>query len=336
MTYLIITVATFALIYAVAAAALNVRWGWAGEFDFLVYALLAVGAYTYAVVVLPPAPPNDTGLTYILGLRQSPVVGALAAVAVCSVLSLVIGAIALRSLRQVYFGITTFATVLILSAVITQQTSLFNGFTGVFGVEQPFNSTLNLSPSNYHIFFLVLCAVVVLGVYLLLQRIFWSPFGVALRAIREDEVAAAAFGHDPYRARIKAYILGGGLAGLSGALLMAYIGAFNPQAWSPIETVLLFAAIIIGGTGNMMGAILGSVIVFGLILEGTQFLPPIPAFPNAEAALRAIAVGLVMLAFLRWRPQGVLPEQHYLDIPRVRDDPLRRLVRVVVSKGAAE
>jgi branched-chain amino acid transport system permease protein len=86
----------------------------------------------------------------------------------------------------------------------------------------------------------------------------------------------------------------------------------------------------------MMGAILGSVIVFGLILEGTQFLPPIPAFPNAEAALRAIAVGLVMLAFLRWRPQGVLPEQHYLDIPRVRDDPLRRLVRVVASKGAAE
>ena len=282
MSYLIITVATFALIYAVAAAALNVRWGWAGEFDFLVYALLAVGAYTYAVVVLPPSPRNDTGLTYILGLRQSPVVGALAAVAVCSVLSLVIGAIALRSLRQVFFGITTFASVLILSAVITQQTSLFNGFTGVFGGQQPFNSALKLSPSAYHIFFLGLCAVVVLGVYLLLQRIFWSPFGIALRAIREDEVAAAAFGHDPYRARIKAYILGGALAGLSGALLMAYLGAFNPQAWSPIETVLLFAAIIIGGTGNMSGAVLGSLVVFGVILEGTQFLPSIPAYPNAD------------------------------------------------------
>jgi ABC-type branched-subunit amino acid transport system permease subunit len=335
MSYLIITVATFALIYAVAAAALNVRWGWAGEFDFLVYALLAVGAYTYAVMVLPPAPRNDTGLTYILGLRQSPVVGALAAVAVCSVLSLVIGAIALRSLRQVYFGITTFASVLILSAVITQQTALFNGFTGVFGGQQPFNSALNLSPSAYHIFFLGLCAVVLLGVYLLLQRIFWSPFGIALRAIREDEVAAAAFGHDPYIARLKAYILGGALAGLSGALLMAYIGAFNPQAWSPIETVLLFAAIIIGGTGNMNGAILGSLIVFGVILEGTQFLPSLPAFPNAEPALRALAIGLVMLVFLRWRPQGILPEQHYLDNPRVRADPLSKLVRQVTSKGAA-
>ncbi len=336
MSYLIVTVATIALIYAVAAAALNVRWGWAGEFDFFVYALLAVGAYTYAVVVLPPAPPNDTGLTYILGLRQSPLVGALVAVAVCSGISLVIGAIALRSLRQVFFGITTFAAVLILSAVITQQTSLFNGFTGVFGVNQPFNSVLHLDPTAYNIFFLVLCAVIVAAVYFLLQRVFWSPYGLALRAIREDEVAAAAFGHDPYMARLKAYVLGGALAGLSGALLVAYIGAFNPQAWSPIETVLLFAAIIIGGTGNMKGAVLGSLIVFGLILEGTQFLPPIPALPNAEAALRAIAVGLVMLAFLRWRPQGVLPEPHYRDAPRERDDPLAKLGRLVGLKRGAQ
>ena len=336
MTYLFVTVVTFALIYAVAASALNVRWGWAGEFDFFVYALLAVGAYTYAVVVLPPAPRNDTGLTYILGLNQSPLVGVAAAVVVCSFLSFVIGAIALRSLRQVFFGITTFAAVLILSAVITQQTSLFNGFTGVFGAGQPFNSVLKLSPSAYNIFFLVLCAAIVVGVYFLLQRIFWSPYGLALRAIREDEVAAAAFGHDPYVARLKAYVLGGALAGLSGTLLVAYIGAFNPQAWSPIETVLLFAAIIIGGTGNMKGAVLGSLIVFGLILEGTQFLPPIPAFPNAEAALRAIAVGLVMLAFLRWRPQGVLPEQHYRDIPRLRDDPLTRLVRMVAHRRGAQ
>jgi branched-chain amino acid transport system permease protein len=337
MTYLMITVATFALIYAITAAALNVRWGWAGEFDFFVYALLAVGAYVYAVVVLPPAPRNDTGLTYVLGLRQSPIVGAVAAIAVCALLSLLIGAIALRSLRQVFFGITTFAAVLILSAVITQQTSLFNGFTGVFGVGQPFNSGLNLAPNAYRVFFLVLCVALVVVVYFVLQRIFWSPYGLALRAIREDETAAAAFGHNPYAARLKAYVLGGALAGLSGALLVAYIGAFNPQAWSPIETVLLFAAIIIGGTGNMRGAILGSFIVFGLILEGTQFLPPIPALPNAEAALRAMAIGLVMLAFLRWRPQGVLPEQHYRDAPRAREAHLVRLVRLLPSRrGVAE
>lgn len=336
MIYVIISVATFALIYAVAATALNLRWGWAGEFDFLVYALLAVGAYVYAVVVLPPAPAGDTGLTYILGLKQSPIVGALAAMVVSSLISLIIGAIALRSLRQVFFGITTFAAVLILSAVITQETALFNGFTGVFGTGQPFNSTLNLGPNAYRVFFLVLCAVVVLVIYLLLQRIFWSPYGLALRAIREDETAAAAFGHDPYRARLKAYVFGGALAGLSGALLAAYVGAFNPQAWSPIETVLLFAAIIIGGTGNMKGAILGSFVVFGLILEGTQFLPALPGLPNAEAALRAMAIGLIMLVFLRWRPQGLLPEQHYIDGTRTRVISLPRLVRPVLRRGVAE
>lgn len=335
MIYLIITVATFALIYAVAAVALNVRWGWAGEFDFFVYALLAVGAYLYAVVVLPPAPPHDTGLTYVLGLRQSPLVGALVAMVACSLISLIIGAIALRSLRQVFFGITTFAAVLILSAVITQQTNLFNGFTGVFGVQKPFDSVLNLDPNAYNVFFLLVCLVIVVVVYVILQRVFWSPYGLALRAIREDEVAAAAFGHDPYMARLKAYVLGGAMAGLSGALLVAYLGAFNPQAWSPIETVLLFASIIIGGTGNMKGAVLGSFIVFGLVLEGTQFLPALPGLPNAEAALQAIAVGLIMLAFLRWRPQGVLPEQHYRDSARPAWASLGRLGRLMVHKRAA-
>lgn len=332
MATFILTVSIFAAIFSITALALNVRWGWAGEFDFFVYGLLAIGAYVYAVMVLPPAPKNNPGLIYILGLRMPFIVGIIASMAVTGVISLVVGAIALRSLRQVFFGIMTFSSVLILAAVIGQQTAIFNGYNGLYGVPQPFTSVLHLTGNAWSWFFLGLCVVILIAVYLLLERIFWSPYGLALRAIREDELAAASFGHNPYAARLKAYVLGGMIAGLSGALLVIYVTAFNTGAWSPAETVLLFAAIIIGGTGSGRGAILGSFIVFGLILEGTLFLPAIPGAPNAPSAIRDVGIAVITLAFLRWRPQGILPERHLRDMPR----PPSRLRRAVRSLRGIE
>jgi branched-chain amino acid transport system permease protein len=249
---------------------------------------------------------------------------------------LVVGAIALRHRRQVFFGITTFSSVLILTAIISQETRLFNGYNGVFGVAQPFNDILQLPDQQYNLFFLGLCLVVLILVYLLLERIFWSPFGLVLRAIREDEVAAAAFGKSPYTARLKAYVLGGLIAGLAGSLLVSYLTAWNTDAWTPQETVLIFACIIIGGTANSRGAILGSFVVFGLILEGTRFLPPIPGHPDAPSAIRAIAIALVMLVFLRWRPQGLLPERHLIDAdPSLtsRLGGIRNLIRRPLSRS---
>lgn len=309
----VVTVLTLAAIFAVTALALNVRWGWAGEFDFFVYGLLAVGAYVDAVIVLPPVAPGDVGVSYVLGLRMPFFVGALAAMVVTGVISLIVGAVALRQLRQVYFGITTFSAVLIMSAFVGQYTALFDGYNGVFGVPQPFNSFLNIPYEQYAYFFLAFCVVILILVYLLLERVFWSPYGLVLRAIREDEIAAAAFGHSPYAARLKAYVLGGMIAGLSGALLVSYLSAFNTDAWTPIETVLIFACIIIGGTGNNRGVILGTFIVFGVILEGTWFLPVFPGHPDWDAALRAVAIALLVLLSLRFRPQGLLPERHLND-----------------------
>lgn len=332
----LVSITTLAVIFSIVALALNVRWGWAGEFDFFVYGLLAVGAYVDAVVTLPPAPKDDPGFIYMLGLSQPFPVGVLAAMSVTGLISLVVGAIALRHLRQVFFGITTFSSVLILAAVISQETRLFNGYNGVFGVAQPFNDILQLPDQEYNLFFLGLCLVALLVVYLLLERIFWSPFGLVLRGIREDEVAAAAFGKSPYIARLKAYVLGGVISGLAGALLVSYLTAFNTDAWTPQETVLIFACIIIGGTANGRGAILGSFVVFGLILEGTRFLPPIPGHPDAPSAIRAMAIALVMLVFLRWRPQGLLPERHLKDddpSSTSRLDEIRRLIRRPLSRS---
>ncbi len=326
----LVTIATLASIFGIVALALNVRWGWAGEFDFFVYGLLALGAYVYAVITLPPAPKGDPGDIYMLGLSMPFPVGILGAMAVTGAVSLLVGAVALRSLRQVFFGIMTFSSVLIMAAVISQETRLFNGYNGVFGVTQPFNDILQWPDAQYAYFFLGLCVVSLVVIYLLLERIFWSPYGLVLRAIREDEVSAAAFGKNPYSERLKAYVLGGVISGFAGALLVCYLTAFNTDAWTPQETVLIFACIIIGGTGNGRGAVLGSFVVFGLILEGTRFLPPVPGHPDAPSAIRAIAIAVVMLAFLRWRPQGILPERHLRDgSAPPPSGPLGRLMRTL-------
>ena len=121
------------------------------------------------------------------------------------------------------------------------------------------------------------------------------------------------FGRDIYLLKLKAYVLGAGLGGLGGALFAAYVTAFNPSAWSPLETVILYAAVLVGGRGNIRGVVLGVFIVFVLIEESTRFLPEIPGHPTIVLALRPIVIGAALVLFLRFRPQGLLPERRTFD-----------------------
>src|SRR5207302_7795706 len=140
----------------------------------------------------------------------------------------------------------------------------------------PFNSVLRLNPHVYPVFYLAFCLAVLIAVYLFLERLFWSPFGRALRSLREDGTAAAAFGRNVFALKLKGYVIGGVIAGLGGALFVHFLGAFNVSAWSPVETLLLYAAIFVGGTGNNRGVILGIFLVLIFFQEVTRFLPEIP------------------------------------------------------------
>lgn len=303
----IVSALTVGAIFTIFSLALNVRWGWSGDLDLSVFGFIALGAYTAAVFTVGPSnldPPNN----YILGLHMPFLVGLLAAMVVCGIFAVIVGTIALRSLRGDYFAITTLATTLILYAVISQFTPLFDGYTGVFAIPQPFESFLNLDPKVYNYFFLGLCVVIVAIIYVVLQRLFKSPFGRALRAEREDERAAAAFGRNVFALKLKAYVIGGMIAGVGGALFAHYLGVWSPYAWDTSETFLLLGAILIGGIGNLRGVIIGNFFIAVLIQEVTRYLPAIPGHPESSDAIRFIAVGLLILAVLRWRPQGLIPE----------------------------
>lgn len=310
----LVSIATVGVLYSLIALALNVRWGWAGELDLAIFAFVAIGAYTDAVMTLPPSqlPPPDG---YILGLNLPWPVGVLGAMVVSGVLAAMVGAVALRKLRGDYFAITTVATAFIIAAVISQDTPLFNGFNGVYGLSEPFNSVLHLGGNAYPVFYLGLCVVALVIVYLVLERLRTSPFGRTLRAIRENETAAAAFARNVYVEKLKAYVIGGVVAGLAGSLLAHFLSAFNPASWQPEETFLLYAAIFVGGSGNTRGVIIGAFFIFVAIQEVTRFLPPIPNHPDAASAVRAILIGSLIIVVLRWRPRGLVPEPRPRDIP---------------------
>jgi branched-chain amino acid transport system permease protein len=304
---------TLGIIWCLFTYSVNVTWGWTGQLSLAPFLFIAVGAYAYGVVVGPP-PSAGPSVQWILGLQLPFVFGLLAAVVVAGVCGLVLGGIALRRLRDDYFAITTVVATLSVYAFIAQFVPLFDGYTGVYGIPQPLSSSLNLSGSAYAVVFLLLCAAILTVVYLAMERIFRSPYGRLLRAVREDETAAAAFGRNIYRVKLKAFVISAVVAGLGGALLAAFLQAFNPYAWNAAETFLIYAAIFVGGSGNNRGVLLGTFFIAVLVQEVTRLFVVIPGHPDAAAALRYLIVGVLIIGVLWWRPEGLIPE------PRDRDE----------------
>jgi len=203
-----------------------------------------------------------------------------------------------------------------------QYVPLFDGYNGLSGLFNPMGDALGLDYQSYQYFFLGFCAFIFILVFIFMARVSGSRFGLALRSLREDERAAAAFGRDIYRLKLKAYVLGAAFGGLAGGLFAAYLSAFNPSAWSPIEAIVLYSAVLVGGRGNIRGVVLGVVVMIVLVQESTRFLPDIPRLSAYIPPLREIVIGAVLVLFLRFRPQGLLPERRYIDrLPSNRVNP---------------
>ena len=317
MSEYLVSILTEGSIFAIMALGLNVIWGWSGDFDLSYYGYVAVGAYmTLVLTIGAPMPPAQ----YILGLQLPYPVAVLGAVLSSMCVGLVVGAIALRHLRGIYFSIVTLGAVYVMYVMAGQYVPLFDGYNGLSGLFDPMGDWFGFDYKSYQYFFLGLSLVVFVLVFLFMWRISGSRFGLALRTLREDERAAAAFGRDIYSLKLKGYVLGAGVAGLAGALFAAYLSAFNPSAWSPLEVIVLYSAVLVGGRGNIRGVVLGVFLMFIVIQESTRFLPEVPGHPTITLAGRAIIIGAVLVLFLRFRPQGLLPERRHVDPAVMKPD----------------
>jgi branched-chain amino acid transport system permease protein len=306
-----ISILTESCIFSIMALGVNVIWGWAGDFDLALYGYVALGVYlTIAMTAGPPLAP----VQYILGWNLPYLVAVLLSVLFVLPIAAIVGAVALRNLREIYFAITTLGVISVLYVIVQIDTPLFNGFNGIAGLVTPMAGPLHISYNDYKYFLLGLCAVVLLIVAVVLQRLSSSPYGRAMRSIRDDEKAAAAFGRNIFRAKLTAYVLGAGLAALAGSLFAAYLGAFNPSAWAPQEILTLYAAVLVGGRGNVRGVVLGTFVVYIGFMELTRDLPSVGSRPEFAPSMREVLIGALIVVMLKFRPQGIFPDRH--GIPR--------------------
>lgn len=313
-TYYAANLLIFAGVDIIACLALNLQFGVSGIVNFSFIIFQAAGAYAAAILSMPPDSNPDYSFQIYFGGFQLPfplpwIGGALAG----ALLSIPVGLVVLRRLRTDYQAIALLVTSIIANTVINNARPWLNGAAGLALVPQPLQDQVNTSTDTYQYLYIGLTAVCVAIVWFVAARIVNSPFGRSLRAMRDHELAATALGKNPVALKMSMFIVGGAIAGLSGAILVGFLQVWAPSTWLYPETIILFAAVIVGGRGNNVGAILGALLVPVGFEEVTRLLTRLNIGPpNLIPALEWVLIGLFILGFLWFRPEGVRPEPRHV------------------------
>jgi ABC-type branched-subunit amino acid transport system ATPase component/ABC-type branched-subunit amino acid transport system permease subunit len=289
-----------------AAWGLNLEFGVAGVANFAYIVLVAVGAYAYSVLTLGPSTANGGFQTYVIGLHLPVAVAMVIAMAAGAAGGCLVGVTGLRRLRPDYQAMVTLVISLMAITVVSADTGLVNGNAGLAAIPNPLASLTGAAGGWGYA---ILAGLACLAAYPLLRRFTAGPLGRTLRAVRDDENAAIAVGKNVVALRLLVQAVGGALAGLSGALLAGFIGGWSPSAWQYVETLALLTAIIVGGLGDDLGVLVGTVIVPVLILQGVQFLPQVKDHAQLTEDLGWIILGALTIAFVWRRPRGLIPER---------------------------
>jgi branched-chain amino acid transport system permease protein len=292
-----------ALLNGLVCLGLNVQWGQTGLFNVGVAGFVAIGAYISALLTTPPSE------GHLGGLSQPIFVGWIGAVIAGGGVSAAVGALTLR-LRADYLAITTFGVAVVVQLIALNAQKLTGGAFGIAFIPRPFES-LASSPALYNFANLALVALVVLAILVALERLARSPWGRVLRAIREDERAAMAVGKSPARFRLQAFALGGALMALAGAMEANFIGFIAPENYLSSLTFQVWAMLIVGGSGNNLGALFGAAVVWALwTVSGLVISDVVPATYEARAAaLRLAAIGVLLSTMIVVRPRGLIGER---------------------------
>jgi branched-chain amino acid transport system permease protein len=292
----------------VACWGLNLQFGVTGVLNFGFIVFQALGAYTAAVLTLGPDSNYSGFQKYVLGFSLPFPIPILVAAVVGALAGLVLGTVGLRRLRSDYQAMVFLVITIIATDVATNVTGLVNGSGGLSLVPEPLATGLGLSSLGYQWFYVALMAVYSVFALVFIRRITASPLGRQLRAVRDQEQAAEALGLDAFRLRLMVVAIGGAMAAVSGAALVEFIGSWGVGSWLYAETFVYLAAVIIGGSGNDFGVALGALLVPVAFNELPRFLPEFGR-PGLVDALRWVVIGVAILVFVYFRPQGIVPER---------------------------
>lgn len=296
---------TTALTFAIITLGLNLQWGLTGLFNVGVAGFVAIGAYTSALMTTPDdvARFGGFGLPILAGWAGAMVVAGIAAA--------ITGFATLR-LRSDYLAITTFGVSVVVQLVALNAQKLTGGAFGVGFIPRPF-AGLAETPLLFNLSNLAIVAVVTLLAYLALEHLSRSPWGRVLKALREDERAAISLGKSARFYRVQAFAVGGALMGLAGAVQAHFTGFIAPDNYVPMLTFQVWVMLIVGGSGSNLGAVVGSVLVWGIwagsgALTATLFPPEQQA---RAASLQIVAIGVMLCLILLFRPTGLFGNWTY-------------------------
>jgi branched-chain amino acid transport system permease protein len=328
IVFYITTLLVYAGVDILACLGLSQQFGVAGVTNFGFIIFQAAGAYTASVLSLPGDRADGGFQTYLGGWSLPFPLPWLGAALIGGLLAVPFTFLVGRRLRGDFAAIGLLVTAVMANLLITNFRPLFNGSAGLSLVPAPLQSRLDPQSVGYQWGYAAVAIVLAVLVYLFLRRVTESPYGRSLRAMRDNDTVADSLGKNLMSLRLAMLVLGGAVAGLSGGILVGFINLWAPSGWTYAETIVLFAAVIIGGAGNHKGAILGALLVPLAFEELTRFIPPFGP-PGLIPALQWVAIGLLIVAFLWFRPQGVLPERRrvtarFADLPKTaetEDDP---------------
>lgn len=292
-----------ASIFAIVCLGLNLQWGYTGLFNIGVAGFFLVGAYALAILCGPEYPMRlgGFGLPFPVGLA-----GALLAAAL---VAWVVGIPTLR-LRGDYLAIVTIGIATTLQLVALNEQWLTGGSQGSASIPRPLPHLAD-SVLGRNLLMLAIAALVVIAIYAALEAIVRSPWGRVLKAIREDETAASSLGKHAFAFRLQAFVIGSAIMGAGGALYASFIGFVSPQDFQPMLTFQVWTMLVVGGSGNNKGAVLGALLMWAVwTLSGSLSQQLLPADLQVKGgAAQVVLIGLVLMATLVWRPRGLVGEE---------------------------
>jgi len=305
ISYLIFA-GTIAGFYALLSLGLVTAWGQGGMVNLGLVGFVGLGAYASALLSGAGVP---IWLDWIAAAALSGAVG----VALCFVV---------RNLRGDYLAIVTLGFAEILRLAETNEKWLTKGSDGISGIVAPLKSDLG---GSFPYFYLLLTWALVGAAAFVLNWLLRSPFGRALRAVRDDEQVAAVAGKSVLRLKLQAFGMGAALSGLAGALYAHFTSFIAPDVFMVQLTIYIFLAATAGGYTRLTGAVVGSIALVAL-LEATRFAAAaIPGLDAVQvASLREFAIAVSLIVVMQLRPDGAFGmanEHSGLAVPRGVPDP---------------
>jgi branched-chain amino acid transport system permease protein len=273
----LLDLATLVLIYALLASGLNIVVGFAGLLDLGFIAFFAIGAYTYGIL--------GTSINFWLCLPLAALIAAFA--------SLLLGLPVLR-LRGDYFAIVTLGFGQIVYTLLLNWRSLTHGSQGIGGIARPAIPGLPPDPASRVILLYYIILILAAAVFALVARLRRLPIGRAWEALREDEIAASSLGLSRSRIKLAAYAISAAIAGLAGAFFAARQGFISPESFTFMDSAIVLAIVVLGGSGRGWGLLLAAALLIGL-----------PEIIRPLADYRMLLFGAGMVIMMRVRPRGL-------------------------------